>query len=166
MISRVFISYSTDREAFSKNACDPLRTWLSSELNQIDVFCLHQEILPDRGVNTLVKLATEIESKSDLVVHICNTRQGAIPDSEVVLELLRVLDNEKLRNRFPCLFKSEIENTENYKLLSYTQWEIWLAKFYDKEVLFIDFEEDIRLKKTDVYSDNYFSRLTTIKSTG
>ncbi|MEQ1826279.1 MAG: hypothetical protein ABL921_10040, partial [Pirellula sp.] len=92
-------------------------------------------------MNTLVKLAAAIREHCDLVVHIVGSNPGAIPDSRYVSELFRVCDEVVLRNRFPFLF-DVVGGRLRWQQLSYTQWEGWLACFFDKPIAVCGFVEE------------------------
>jgi hypothetical protein len=97
--------------------------------------------LIDNGVNTLVKLAKTIRDDCDLFVHIVGNNPGTIPDSRYAAELFRFCDEAVLRKRFPFLF-DVVGGQLRWQQLSYTQWEAWLACFFDKTIAVCGFGEE------------------------
>ncbi len=92
-------------------------------------------------MNTLVKLAKTIRDDCDLFVHIVGKNPGTIPDSRYASELFRFCDEAVLRKRFPVLFDVVGEQLR-WQQLSYTQWEAWLAYFFDKPIAVCEFGEE------------------------
>jgi len=140
MTMRPFLSSVTDREASDSQTPDPLRTWLDSQLRNINTPSVYKEFLIERGVNTLEKLAMAIDENSDMVVHILGNEGGCCPPVTFAPELFRYCSRNKptFEQRFPFLFElDEQHNCMRWMRLTYTQWEAWLAKYFDKRLIII-----------------------------
>jgi hypothetical protein len=143
MPMRIFLSSVTDRSASESKSPDPLRTWLDSQLRLISTPCVYQELLIERGVNTLEKLAIAIHEKSDLVVHVMGAEGGCSPPETFAQELFRYCNRgtPTFQQRFPFLFElDELHNCMRWMRLTYSQWEAWLAKYFDKKLLIVVME--------------------------
>jgi predicted ATPase len=153
MTMRLFLSSVTDREASDSQTPDPLRTWLDGQLRHINTPCVYQEFLIERGVNTLEKLAMAIHESSDMVVHVLGEEGGCCPPETFAQELFRYCSRTMptFEQRFPYLF--EIDGQHNcirWMRLTYSQWEAWLAKYFDKQLLIIAMEACGKRNATNV----------------
>ncbi len=130
MTLRVFISSATNQQAAAQKLPDPLRSWLIAQLVRSGSHLVYQESLIETGVNTLVKLSQEI-NKQDVVIHIVGEDPGRVPSDKIIDELLRCTGNSKvITMRFPEL----LQDAKHFRL-TYTQWEAWLGKYYDRDVV-------------------------------
>ncbi|HBE62171.1 MAG TPA: hypothetical protein DDX19_05270 [Rhodopirellula baltica] len=102
------------------------RDLLAARLSLPGVEVRHQESFIDSGTTTLGKLKEYI-STCDAVIHVIGDSTGSYPTAAEVGKLRSELD--KFGSTFDL---SELEKPPG---ISYTQWEAWLAIYYDKPVL-------------------------------
>ena len=138
MTIRAFLSMVTERDSAGNIVPQHLRMKIASGLTQPAIHCISQECLEDDGNNSLVMLSETIRFFSDVLIQVIRDHTGNIPPREYAEELIRQLnrDGVSIQSRFPCLFQTEkSELTPIWQCLTYTQWEAWIAKFYDKNVV-------------------------------
>ena len=107
-----------------------MRPQLAEQLRRAGFHVVHQEEFVETGDNTLVNLAKMIKAESDIVLHILGDLPGATPPRTVLDQLFRHVGPETLERRFPSLFQGDACHR-----ITYTQWEAWLGRLYDKTVI-------------------------------
>ena len=109
----------------------PLRTRLARLVQRTkQVYVRHQADFAKRGVSTLRELAEEIEA-SEVVLHAIGAKTGAMPEVADVEELLAQYPD--LESRLP-----DVAADARKQLVSYTQWEAWLALLFNKRLCCYD----------------------------
>jgi tetratricopeptide (TPR) repeat protein len=104
-----------------------LRTRLASLLGRTKrLHVRHEDDFVDRGVLTLQMLQEEIKA-STLVIHVIGGELGSVPPTDQVDALLKRLPDFALR--FP-----EAVECARQGQLTYTQWELWLAAYFDRKL--------------------------------
>lgn len=144
MTIRAFISVATERD--DSNAPLPLqfRQRVKDALRHPAIHCIVQEWLEADGNNPLVMLAEIIRHNCDVLIQVISDQIGQVPPRDHADELIRHVDRtgtSALKTRFPCLFETWPTCTsEVWQHLTYTQWEAWLAKYYEKKVVLFRFQ--------------------------
>src|SRR4029077_12501734 len=104
------------------------RDQLHSDLTRHNVEVKVQEDFKDLGGDTLAKLDCYI-AHCDAVVHLIGEMCGSTPGEREQRALLR--EHPDLVDQFPALGDALRENL----VISYTQWEAWLALYHGKLLL-------------------------------
>ena len=118
-----------------------LRTRLARVLQRTNrVHVRHQNDFVERGVLTLQRLQEEIEA-SHVVLHVIGADTGAAPPLEQSEALLDRLHD--FATRFP-----EIAELARQRQVSYTQWEAWLALYFNRRLCCYQVED--RLPPADL----------------
>lgn len=152
MSIRAFLSIATERDGLNAPLEQQFRKTIADALMHPLVHCIVQEWLEADGNNPLVMLAETICHHCDILLQVISDQPGQIPPRDHTLELIRHLDRTglSLKYRFPCLFETWPTCTsEVWQHLTYTQWEAWMAKYYEKQVIVFRFEGAEQTPKAD-----------------
>lgn len=139
------------------------RPYLREVLTRPNVAVKIQDEFKASGKGTLDKLNRYI-AKCDAVVHLVGEMTGALAPAVAVQEIRESCPD--LATRFPEL-KSVFEGVE---LCSYTQWEAYLGRYHDKELVIarpsMGFPRDARFATTEEQRRLQHAHVERLKSMG
>ncbi|MEM7456888.1 MAG: NB-ARC domain-containing protein, partial [Planctomycetota bacterium] len=110
----------------------------------------HQDDFVAQGILTLHLLEEEIR-KSDAVVHVFGNRAGSFPPLDQVEAFFE--RNPQFEQRFP-----EVAESARKGEVSYTQWEAWLALFFEKKLFPYVANERLPEEEGDEEDEQYASQ--------
>ena len=158
MTIRAFLSVATERDDSNVPFTLQFRKKVEDELRHPEVHCIVQEWLEANGNNQLVMLAETIRDQCDILLQVIADQLGQIPPRDHAIELMRHMDRDgiSLKDRFPCLFETWPScASEVWQHLTYTQWEAWMAKYYEKQVVVFRFQGEEQPRKANNAIQNW-----------
>lgn len=131
MSDQFFLSTVTDEFG-------PLRVRLAAMLQRTKrIHVRHQDDFIHHGVTTLRTLEEEVAA-SDMIVHVIGNKTGWYPPVDQVKDFL--LRNPDFAARFPTLV-----DLANAGEISATQWEVWMALFFNiPRILIFEFPDRLQ----------------------
>ena len=107
-----------------------IRSELAKSLRKAGYKVVFQEEFVGTGDNTLIELSKYLHDESAVVVHIMGQDVGRLPPEREIDVFLEYIGFNDLQMSFP-----ELGLDAYFRKLSYTQWEAWMALFFNKLLL-------------------------------